>query len=470
MRRFIAISTLAVALVATVQIPVHATTSSPTMLIVGGRGWGHGRGMGQYGARAQAAQGTPWYRILPRYYTGIRLQHLRSTPNIRVLLLRARAVVLKGDSHVAVSWAGGRASNRSGRSLFRIANRSGVLVIQTAARLSGPWRTIATSNAETLAFAARHQSGLIGSTSSHWYRGTIHVLRTSSGLQVADVLSLDRYVAEVVPREMPASWPIDALKTQAVAARTYALRVMQVARAAHRNYDICATTACQVFGGYARILRGTYQVVESTSSNIAAQHTRGWILTWHGKPILAEYSSSTGGYTTSGGVPYLAPRADPWDKGAPMHAWTEALSASQIQSRWPAIGTLRAARVTGRDGRGELGGRPAYVVLFGTAKTIYVSAQSFQYAFGLPSDWFSVGTSSGRYRFTSNLRYGQRSAAVRFLQARLRAYGFFPSSVQMSDYFGPITRDSVKRYQTAQHIPVTGFVGPMTRARLNATA
>jgi len=122
MRRFIVLSSLAVMLCATVQIPVPATASTPSMLIVDGRGWGHGRGMGQYGARAQALQGTPWYRILPRYYTGISFERLRSTPNIRVQLLRAPRVVLKGDRSVVIRWAGGRvaATSRSGRTLFRI--------------------------------------------------------------------------------------------------------------------------------------------------------------------------------------------------------------------------------------------------------------------------------------------------------------------------------------------------------------
>jgi SpoIID/LytB domain protein len=469
MRRFIVISSLTVALCAAVQIPVPAMATT-SMVIVDGRGWGHGRGMGQYGARAQAQQGTPWYRILPRYYTGIRLERLRSVPNIRVQLLRAGAVVLKGDSSVALSWAGGRATSRSGRTLFRIGINNGAFVIQGASNLRGPWRTIASTRASSLAFTARRQAGLVGASSSHWYRGIINVVKTSSGLQVIDVLSLDRYIAEVVPREMPAAWPIEALKVQAVAARTYALRVMQVARAAHKAYDICATTACQVFGGYARTLRGQYEVIESTRSNIATQATRGWVMTWHGKPILAEYSSSTGGYTTSGGVPYLAPRPDPWDRGAPLHAWSEALAASEIQAQWPSIGALRGARVTGRDGRGDLGGRPAYVVLIGSRQTIQVPAQTFQYAFSLPSDWFRVSTSTGRFRFTYNLSYGSHDAAVRFLQERLRAAGYFPRSVPASDYFGPITRDAVTRYQRAQRISATGFVGPTTRARLNASA
>ena len=65
---------------------------------------------------------------------------------------------------------------------------------------------------------------------------------------------------------------------------------------------------------------------------------------------------------------------------------------------------------------------------------------------------------------------GTTNAAVHFLQERLRAAGFFPKTAAMSNYFGPITRDSLARYQRAHHISATGFLGPVTRARLNATS
>src|SRR5438067_11023465 len=102
MRRFIAIIMLAVAIVATARLPASASAGAPRMFVVQGHGWGHGRGMGQYGARALAAAGTGWYRILPRYYTGIHLERRSSSERIRVLLQHSRSVVFKGDSRTSI--------------------------------------------------------------------------------------------------------------------------------------------------------------------------------------------------------------------------------------------------------------------------------------------------------------------------------------------------------------------------------
>jgi SpoIID/LytB domain protein len=471
MRRFIVISSLAVVVAATVQVATPAFAAAPRAFIVDGHGWGHGRGMGQYGARALAESGTPWFRILPKYYTGIAFQREPAGASIRVLLVRAGAIVLKGDSHTTVRWAAGKlaATSRTGGSYYRISSSHGVVVVDAAARRTGPWRRVAASRS-SVSVTAQRQVGLVGASTVRWYRGVISLIPSNGGFDVIDNISFERYVAEVVPREMPAAWPVSALSAQAVAARTYATRVAQVARALHKSYDICGSDACQVFGGYALTRRGAYQVVESHHSNVAVQSTRGWIMTWHNKPILAEYSSSTGGYTASGGVPYLSPRPDPWDLSAPLHSWTELIEASEIESRWTSIGSLKSMRVTGRDGRGPNGGRPQWVVISGSKGSLRVAASAFQSAFGLPSVWFRVSAATGRYRFTFNLSYGTHNAAVRFLQERLRSDGFFPKTAPFSTYFGPITRAALEQYQRSQHINPTGFLGPVTRARLNSSA
>jgi murein L,D-transpeptidase YcbB/YkuD len=109
-------------------------------------------------------------------------------------------------------------------------------------------------------------------------------------------------------------------------------------------------------------------------------------------------------------------------------------------------------------------------LISGTRSSIRVSGQTFQYAFGLPSDWFRLVASPRQFRFTFNMSYGTHNAAVHFLQERLRSAGFYPKGAPISNYFGPITRDALQRYQRAQHINPTGFLGPLTRARLNASA
>jgi stage II sporulation protein D len=295
---------------------------------------------------------------------------------------------------------------------------------------------------------------------------------------VIDNLPIEQYVSEVVPREMPALWPIGGLQAQAVAARTYALRVLKHSRAMGRAYDICATTACQVFGGYAIAKGHTTRVLENPRTNAAVRSTARLVMTYKGMPILAQYSSSTGGYTQSGGVPYLTAHPDPWDNSSPMHTWAVTISPAAIQKNWPAVGAFRGIAVVARDGRGDFGGRALRVRISGTRRAISVAAAEIMSVFDLPSDWFQFRASptprrarpaAHPYRFTRDLSYGMTGSDVRALQLRLRAERMYPVKGPFSDYFGSITLAAVKRYQRAHHIPATGFLGPKTRARLNAT-
>ena len=471
MRRFIALSSLAVVICATAQTPVPARAATTSAYIVDGHGWGHGRGMGQYGARGLAQSGVPWNQILLRYYTGVHLQRVSANQWIRVLLDHVKNVVVKGDSRATITDARGHAvtATRRGAVYFEIARSGGAMTVSIGSSPKGPWRRVTTTPTYYLRVKGSAIEAVVGATSSHWYRGVLDLQRAGTGIDVVNTLALDRYVSEVTPREMPAAWPLNALRAQAVAARTYVLRVAQVARASHRAHDICGTTACQVFGGYARAESGRWRPLESVSSNKAVASTAGVIMTYGGKPILAEYSSSTGGYTTSGGFPYLAPRPDPTDASSPMHSWSETVSFAQIKFAWPSIGAFRWARVIKRDGRGDWGGRVKLLEIVGTHGRVTVSGNDFAIATGLLGDWFRFRSAGGSFRFTRNLGYGAHDAAVLFLQERLRAYGYFPKSAKLSSYFGPITRDALKRYQRAQHINPTGFLGPATRARLNAS-
>src|SRR5437879_12085976 len=134
MRRFIAFSSLAVVAAASVQIPVPAFAGPPRVLIVDGHGWGHGRGMGQYGARALAAAGTGWYRILPRYYTGIHLERRSSSERIRVLLQHSRSVVFKGDSRTSIVSARKMIASTTRGAVYFWIGRSGSAAVLKVAR------------------------------------------------------------------------------------------------------------------------------------------------------------------------------------------------------------------------------------------------------------------------------------------------------------------------------------------------
>jgi stage II sporulation protein D len=118
------------------------------------------------------------------------------------------------------------------------------------------------------------------------YRGQIEVKTIPEGLSVINKVSLEEYLYSVVPSEMPASWPKEALKAQAVAARSEALA--KLGRHKDEGFDFCPEVHCQVYSGVEN---------ESPNTNQVVDETRGLFLTYKGKPVDAIYSSCCGGNT-----------------------------------------------------------------------------------------------------------------------------------------------------------------------------
>jgi len=145
-----------------------------------------------------------------------------------------------------------------------------------------------------------------------------------------------------VPNESPASWPIEALKAQAVAARSYALGTNS-GNAVFDHYD---TAASQVYGGYSS---------EQAKSNRAVARTNGEVLRYDGKVIVAYFHSTSGGYTEnneniftgSEPLPYIRGVPDPWDKTSPYHHWRASYSARSLGNAL-GVGRLRSVKVTKR--------------------------------------------------------------------------------------------------------------------------
>jgi SpoIID/LytB domain protein len=146
-----------------------------------------------------------------------------------------------------------------------------------------------------------------------------------TGLIAIAEMDMEEYIEGI--GEMPASWPLEALKAQAVAARTYAWYQINLGSFPRRGvgYDICATTACQVFRG-----RSVVETPETGQNwQQAVAETQGEVLVYDGDPILARYFSTSGGQTRNnedvfsreGPFPYLKGRPDPDDAISPLHTW-----------------------------------------------------------------------------------------------------------------------------------------------------
>jgi stage II sporulation protein D len=151
------------------------------------------------------------------------------------------------------------------------------------------------------------------------YRGRLELFRgQAGGLVVLNVVALEDYLLSVVPSEMPASWPQQALQAQAVAARTFALSRIAEHRA--DSYDVYAGPSSQEYLGVDH---------EYTASTQAVQATAGQILTYNGTPITAYFFSDAGGATKDGDQPYLrsVPSLHP---ASPYNSWTIQLSAEEL--------------------------------------------------------------------------------------------------------------------------------------------
>ena len=124
------------------------------------------------------------------------------------------------------------------------------------------------------------------SAKGKWYRGILIVQNKNKKLTVINEVDLEDYLKGVVPSEMPSSWELEALKAQAIAARSYALA--NLGKRASFGYDLKDTPEDQAYGGAS---------AETSKTNLAVESTGGQVLTYNMKVINAYYSASAGGQT-----------------------------------------------------------------------------------------------------------------------------------------------------------------------------
>lgn len=213
------------------------------------------------------------------------------------------------------------------------------------------------------------------------YRGTLSVVNGPSGLVLVNEVDLESYLSSVVGAEMPPTWPREALRAQAVAARTYLLASQPQNGSA--DYDICATERCQVYRGLAS---------EAASTRQAVLDTVGEVLTYDGRLIHALYSSNAGGVTEAAeyvfgtGAPYLRSVPSPGDAAAGVYRWTETFDATEVQAALKAdgLGTLTSVTVPVR----SPSGRAVALRLEGTRGSAEVPAMQVRSSLGLRSTLF----------------------------------------------------------------------------------
>ncbi len=299
MRSLIALAALT-ALVATSASAQPTPATGEAVFVVSGGGWGHGVGMPQYGAFGQASEGKTYRQILSYYYTGTRLG-TASSRWVRVLLADSRsAVTISSSGPFSARGATGKAQTLP----------AGAVELRANLRFTGPDGPVTPASPLVLRPGKGAPLSLDGSP----FRGRLEVHRQGTRVSVINVLPLDAYLQGVVASEMPFRWPAEALKAQAVAARTYALtRVVK-----GKPYHLVSDVRDQVYRGIAG---------ETPRTNEAVRATSGKVVLHGGKLATTYYFSSSGGKTANAAdvfgfsVPYLVSKPDPWDKVSPHHRW-----------------------------------------------------------------------------------------------------------------------------------------------------
>nr|MBA2506026.1 SpoIID/LytB domain-containing protein [Thermoleophilaceae bacterium] len=326
MRKLIPTALLACALAA-----ASAPAQGASRITVNGAGFGHGIGLSQYGAYGFARRDTGYEEILAHYYRGTELSSAEDRP-VRVLL---------SSSQGSVSMSGAASAN--GRELDSRVTYTAKKAGLSRVKLVGKGKTVDTFSAPLRIDSG---DGVLNVPGRGRYRGAIEAApATFGGISVVNSLSLDDYVKGVVPGEMPTSWSLEALKSQAVVARSYAL-------ATDRGgplFDQYPDTRSQVYKGAS---------AEVASTNRAVEETAGQILRYDGKPAVTYYFSTSGGKTENvenvfyGGkpAPYLTSVDDPYDSGSPRHRWKFTYTRSSLGAKlggW-VKGSFREVKVVKR--------------------------------------------------------------------------------------------------------------------------
>jgi stage II sporulation protein D len=376
--------------------------SPPATIVFYGRGYGHGVGMSQYGARGRALSGQDAATILAHYYQGTTPGTTDPKRAVRILVLQrfrpsaAKPLRLYGrggpwtiDGIDATFPKDAQLRVTKTATGFRavVRDTTGTLLLDRPTK--GSLRVRAGSVA-----AGRIQ---IWSKPSAYdrYRGVIRLRSTASGIDAINETGLDLYLRGVVPSEMPAGWPVEALRAQAIAARSYAAHRLHPKTGVWDLYDDSRT---QVYRG---------SLGERATTNLTIADTAGQVLR-SGTSIANTLYHSTGGgatednenvFTTASGtivagaVPYLRGSSDrtadgtPFDAGAPRASWrTAAYSLDELSAIFGADPRTGVGALTSLDlSNVGVSGRLVSVTLVGSLGSKTVSGEVFRDVFNAES-------------------------------------------------------------------------------------
>jgi stage II sporulation protein D len=375
-------------LVALILLAAAPSAHAASRLVIRGAGFGHGIGMSQYGAYGLSLKGVPYQQILARYYTGTALAQVAAEPEVRVLLQGGqRKVTFSGAARL------GTQSLDPSRTYNVIRGGSGLVLREGTKRLfttAPPLRVDAPGGGALLLNGVS-----VPGIRDGRYRGALELRPSGRGISVINALGLENYVRGVVSAESPSAWPAEALKAQAVAARTYA--ITSRAGSISDGFDQYADTRSQVYRGVA---------AERASTDAAVAGTARQVVTYAGQPATTFFFSTSGGHTEnvensfvgSAPKPWLKGVADPFDDLSPKHRWKpQTLTMTQATRKLHGLvkGKFRRIEVVQRG----MSPRIVRARIVGSRGKTNVTGPQLRTRFGLFDTWAfftTVSSNAGR--------------------------------------------------------------------------
>src|SRR2546423_4239621 len=347
---------------------LKAAATGTATFVVTGHGWGHGVGMSQYGAYGYAQKGFGYSRIVLHYFPGTELGDA-PVSKVRILLTSGVAPLPVGST------ADFRVRDATG-ALHDVA--AGNYTLTPALKLKVDGETTGRALPGPLLF----QPGSSPLQLKHLYRGSVQVDVVSGKLRAINLVGLEQYLYGVVPSEMPFTWHPEALKAQAVVARSYALATRRTGA-----FDLYPDTRSQVYLGIEH---------EKPSTNAAVDATAGKVVLYQGEVAKTFFFSTSGGRTASAedvwgqAVPYLVSVPDPYDSISPYHNWGPfAFTGSKLAH----ILKLKG-RVTDLQPELNSSGRIKTLNVVGTNGTVAIPGTELRRRLAVRSTWFTVGVLS----------------------------------------------------------------------------
>lgn len=370
---------------------------TPTITFYG-RGYGHGVGLSQYGARGRALAGQDAGTILGHYYAGTTLGATDPARPVRVLVLSGFKPTTSTPLRLygrgapwTIDGIGATFPRDASLRVTRTATGLRIVIRDAAGRLLLDRTTAGSLRVRAGATAAGRIQVWSKPGFYDTYRGAIRLRSTSAGVNAINETQLDLYLRGVVPAEMPYSWPGEALKAQAIAARSYAVRRLHPSTG---SFDVYDDTRSQVYRGSLGERAATSAAIVATAGQVlmsgtavanALFHSTGGGATEDNENVFV----SSAGTIVAGPVSYLRGSADraadgtSYDAGAPRATWqTAAYTLAQLSTVFAAVARTNVGTLTAIDlsNRG-VSGRLVSVTLTGSAGTKTVSGEVFRAVF-----------------------------------------------------------------------------------------